>query len=102
MTVPFSVKILKNHTIQVCVTQLCVTQVCVITQKAARLVDAERVIMVHMDMFPCKTEYDFYNAFSAYFTTTFFPPLIYTPFRVGGDERRWPERVCQEEIVASE
>lgn len=36
-----------------------------LVKKAARLVDAERVIMVHMDMFPCKTEYDFYNAFSA-------------------------------------
>ena len=28
--------------------------------------------------------------------------MIYTPFRVGGDERRWPERVCLEEIVESE
>lgn len=36
-----------------------------LVKKAAQLVDVERVIMVHMDMFPCKTEYDFYNAFSA-------------------------------------
>ena len=35
-----------------------------LVKKAAQLVDVERVIMVHMDMFPCKTEYDFYNAFS--------------------------------------
>ena len=32
---------------------------------------------------------------SAYFTTTLCPSLIYTPFRVGGVERRWPERVYQ-------
>ena len=39
---------------------------------------------------------------AAHLIRTFFPSLMYTPFRVGGDERRWPERVCQEEIVESE
>lgn len=36
-----------------------------LVKKASKLMDSESVIMVHMDMFPCKTEYDFYNAFSA-------------------------------------
>lgn len=35
-----------------------------LVKKASKLVDAERVLMVHMDMFSCKSEYDFYNAFS--------------------------------------
>ena len=35
-----------------------------LVKKAAQLVDTERTIVVHMDMFPCKTEYDFYNAYS--------------------------------------
>ena len=33
---------------------------------------------------------------AAHLIRTFFPSLMYTPLRVGGDERRWPERVCQE------
>ena len=36
-----------------------------LVKKAISMVDKERVIMVHMDMFACKTEYDFYNTFSA-------------------------------------
>ena len=36
-----------------------------LVKKAAKLVDSDRVMVVHLDMFPCKTEYDFYNVFSA-------------------------------------
>ena len=36
-----------------------------LVKKAIGMVDKEHVMMVHMDMFACKTEYDFYNAFSA-------------------------------------
>ena len=36
-----------------------------LVKKAAKLVDGSNTIVVYMDMFPCKTEYDFYNAFSA-------------------------------------
>lgn len=36
-----------------------------LVKKAAKLVDGSSTIVVYMDMFPCKTEYDFYNAFSA-------------------------------------
>lgn len=36
-----------------------------LVKKAARMMDNDRVIVVYMDMFPCKTEYDFYNTFSA-------------------------------------
>lgn len=36
-----------------------------LVKKVADLTDKERVIVVRMDMFACKTEYDFYNAFSA-------------------------------------
>lgn len=36
-----------------------------LVKKVSKQVNSEHVMMVHMDMFPCKTEYDFYNAFSA-------------------------------------
>lgn len=36
-----------------------------LVKKAMRMVDTERVMVVYMDMFPCKTEYDFYNTFAA-------------------------------------
>ena len=36
-----------------------------LVKKAMRMVDAEKVLVVYMDMFPCRTEYDFYNAFAA-------------------------------------
>ena len=36
-----------------------------LVKKAMRMVDTERVMVVYMDMFPCRTEYDFYNAFAA-------------------------------------
>lgn len=36
-----------------------------LVKKAAGLVDRERIIVVRMDMFACKTEYDFYNVFSS-------------------------------------
>ncbi len=36
-----------------------------LVKKAAKLVDSDSTIVVYLDMFPCKTEYDFYNAFSA-------------------------------------
>lgn len=36
-----------------------------LVKKAMRMVDAEKVLVVYVDMFPCRTEYDFYNAFAA-------------------------------------
>ena len=36
-----------------------------LVKKTISMVDKEHVIIVHMDMFACKTEYDFYNTFSA-------------------------------------
>ena len=35
-----------------------------LVKKASRMVDNDRVIVVYLDMFPCKTEYEFYNALS--------------------------------------
>ena len=35
-----------------------------LVKKAARMVDNDRVIVVYLDMFPCKTEYEFYNTLS--------------------------------------
>ncbi|MBR3455750.1 MAG: ATP-binding protein [Bacteroidaceae bacterium] len=36
-----------------------------LVKKVARMIDTERVMVVYLDMFPCKTEYDFYNTLSA-------------------------------------
>ena len=36
-----------------------------LVKKVMRMVDTERVMVVYIDMFPCRTEYDFYNAFAA-------------------------------------
>ena len=36
-----------------------------LVKKTARLIDTENLMIVYLDMFPCKTEYDFYNTFSA-------------------------------------
>ncbi|MBO4905776.1 MAG: ATP-binding protein [Bacteroidaceae bacterium] len=36
-----------------------------LVKKACRMVDAGRVMVVFMDMFACKSEYDFYNVFAA-------------------------------------
>ena len=36
-----------------------------LVKKVMRMVDVEKVLVVYVDMFPCRTEYDFYNAFAA-------------------------------------
>ena len=40
-----------------------------LVKHVASMVDTESVMVVFMDMFPCKTEYDFYNTFSAMLLT---------------------------------
>lgn len=36
-----------------------------LVKKAMRMVDTDKVLVVYMDMFPCRSEYDFYNSFAA-------------------------------------